>query len=427
MKKSADGCVRCGAHFTAFSKNTKHAVQISNVKYEGRFFIMKKRLFALVAAMCLMLSASACSTAKTEPAKDTASNTSIAVASDETSVKTADAEPEKAAPKLEYWTDDSAVAKSVKDYVAAVTDESSDKYVAPEDRIAVFDSDGTLFGELFPTYIDQCLMIERVAHDDTYNAPAEDKEYVTALEKALLSGEEAPKAPRSSGLILADAFKGFTVEEMREYFHKFLQKPAAGFDGMTYADGYYRPMVSMIQYLSENDFKVFIVSGAETNMLRELWKDIIGQWVPPYQIIGTQFSLTAPGQGDTAARDYTYQESDKVIYGGDMTFKNLKMGKVVSIVNFIGQKPIIAFGNSSGDLAMGEYTVQNGGKAYMLLCDDTERDYGKPDVAASFAEDCKKLGFETVSMKNDFATIYGDKAVKTSFVSADEPSALNAA
>ena len=76
---------------------------------------------------------------------------------------------------------------------------------------------------------------------------------------------------------------------------------------------------------------------------------------------------------------------------------------------------------------MGEYTVQNGGKAYMLLCDDTERDYGKPDVAASFAEDCKKLGFETVSMKNDFATIYGDKAVKTSFVSADEPSALNAA
>ena len=249
---------------------------------------MKKRLFALVAAMCLMLSASACSTAKTEPAKDTASNTSIAVASDETSVKTADAEPEKAAPKLEYWTDDSAVAKSVKDYVAAVTDESSDKYVAPEDRIAVFDSDGTLFGELFPTYIDQCLMIERVAHDDTYNAPAEDKEYVTALEKALLSGEEAPKAPRSSGLILADAFKGFTVEEMREYFHKFLQKPAAGFDGMTYADGYYRPMVSMIQYLSENDFKVLVVSGAETNMLRELWKDIIGQWVPPYQIIGTQ-------------------------------------------------------------------------------------------------------------------------------------------
>ena len=199
MKKSADGCIRCGAHFTAFSKNTKHAVQISNVKYEGRFFIMKKRLFALVAAMCLMLSASACSTAKTEPAKDTASDTSIAVASDETSVKTSDAEPEKAAPKLEYWTDDSAVAKSVKDYVAAVTDESSDKYVAPEDRIAVFDSDGTLFGELFPTYIDQCLMIERVAHDDTYNAPAEDKEYVTALEKALLSGEKAPKAPRSLG------------------------------------------------------------------------------------------------------------------------------------------------------------------------------------------------------------------------------------
>ena len=106
---------------------------------------------------------------------------------------------------------------------------------------------------------------------------------------------------------------------------------------------------------------------------------------------------------------------------GDMIFKNLKMGKVISIVNEIGIPPILAFGNSSGDFAMGQYAVQNGGRAYMLLCDDTQRDYGDLEVAASFAEKCAALGFETVSMRDEFETIYGDGVVKT------ETAALQAA
>ena len=84
------------------------------------------------------------------------------------------------------------------------------------------------------------------------------------------------------------------------------------------------------------------------------------------------------------------------------------MNKVVTIVNNIGKAPVLVFGNSSGDLAMGEYCVQHGGKAFMLLCDDTERDYGKPEVAEEFKEDCKKRGFGTVSMRDEFETIYGE-------------------
>ena len=82
------------------------------------------------------------------------------------------------------------------------------------------------------------------------------------------------------------------------------------------------------------------------------------------------------------------------------------MNKVVSIVNEIGAAPLLVFGNSSGDVSRAQYAVQHGGRAYMLLCDDTERDFGDPEEAASFAETCRELGFETVSMRDEFETIY---------------------
>ena len=75
--------------------------------------------------------------------------------------------------------------------------------------------------------------------------------------------------------------------------------------------------------------------------------------------------------------------------------------------------PILVFGNSSGDLAMAEYCIQHGGKAWMLLCDDVERDYGDPETAAAFAADCLERGIETISMRDEFATIYGEDVVMT--------------
>ena len=147
-------------------------------------------------------------------------------------------------------------------------------------------------------------------------------------------------------------------------------------------------------------------------MVRELTRGVLDPWIPSYRVIGSAFSLKATGQGDKKGRSYTYAPDDQVLMEGNLVDKNQRSNKVFNIVNQIGKAPILVFGNSSGDLAMGQYAVQNGGKAYMLLCDDTGRDYGNPEVAESFAQDCANLGFETVSMKNDFATIYGDEAVK---------------
>ena len=98
---------------------------------------------------------------------------------------------------------------------------------------------------------------------------------------------------------------------------------------------------------------------------------------------------------------------------GNLTQKNQQMNKVITIVNEIGEAPLLVFGNSSGDVAMAQYAVQHGGRAYMLLCDDTEREYGNLETAASFAETCRELGFETVSMHDEFQTIYKESAEKT--------------
>ena len=368
---------------------------------------MKKKIIAFIMASVLAFSATACGNTESGEGKTSTENSSVSVVSNDSHQQSVQADDKTTA--LEYWTEDSPAMKSIINFVSEVTDEKSDKFVPAEKRTAVFDSDGTLYGELFPTYVDQCLMIHRLVHDDTYKGNEEDTAYCKALEEYLLNGGEKPKAPRSSGDIIADAFKGFTVEEYREYVRKFMSEPVAGFENMTYADGYYTPMVSLVKYLTENGFKVYINSGAEVNMLRELSSDVLGEYIPSYQVIGTRFGITAENRSDDVkARDYTPSADEKIIFDGTVKFKNLKLNKVVSIINDIGISPLLAFGNSSGDLAMGQYVMQHGGKAFMLLCDDTDRDHGDTEVAASFKEDCDKMGIETVSMKNEFATIYGD-------------------
>ena len=313
---------------------------------------------------------------------------------------------------IPYWTEGSAVADSIVAYVKSVTDESSDSYVAPADRIAIFDFDGTLYGERYPTYFDTCLFIHRALHDETFTAPEDIREYAKAMEEALYNHLPEPDSDKSTAQCAAECFKGMTQEEYREYVKTFMASPAFGFEGMTYAEGFYKPMTEVVKYLAENDFTIFISSGSERAMVRELIKGSLDEWIPADRVIGSTFSLIASGQGSKAGRKYTITADDQILMEGNLVTKNQNTNKVFSIIDEIGKCPILVFGNSSGDLAMAQYVLQHGGKGYMLLCDDTERDYGDLAVAEKFAASCEKMGLETVSMKNDFATIYGDNAVK---------------
>ena len=123
-------------------------------------------------------------------------------------------------------------------------------------------------------------------------------------------------------------------------------------------------------------------------------------WIPPYRVIGSTFSLAATNQGDKQGRSYTYSQEDEVLMEGNLVVKNQKANKVFSIVDEIGAPPVLVFGNSSGDLAMAEYCIQHSGKAY-----------GDQETAAAFAADCLNRGIETISMRDEFATIYGEDVV----------------
>ncbi len=309
---------------------------------------------------------------------------------------------------IPLWRDGTPVLDSILAYVEAVSDEQSPDFVPKEQRSVVFDSDGTLYGERFPTYLDTWLLLHRLLHDASYEAVPSDRAWAEEAEAALLRHEAEPDSPRSGGQMAAEAFQGFTVEQYRAYARQLLETKVEGFEGMVYGDGFFRPMEELVRYLYAHDFTIFIVSGAERNLLRELITGHLDAWVPPYCVIGSTFSLAATGQGEKAARSYNMTGEDEVLLEGNLVSKTQKFNKVVSIVNEIGAVPILAFGNTSGDFSMGTYVLQHGGRAYMLLCDDVERDYGDLEVAEKFRKECEKLGFETISMRDCFETIYGE-------------------
>ena len=320
------------------------------------------------------------------------------------------AEPAEIIP---FWSEDSPTMQQILSLVSSMTEETSDAYLPEEDRIAVFDFDGTLFGERFPTYFDNCLFLHRVLDDETFQAPADIKEYAQELRTALENGTEEPESPRSTAQMAAECFAGMTVEEYRAYVRDFMAIPAWGFENMTYGQGYFKPMTALVEYLAGRGFKIFVSSGSERAMVRELMSGTLDKWIPSERVIGSTFSLTATGQGDTSGRSYSFTPDDEVLMEGNLVTKNQKANKVFSIVDEIGKAPVLVFGNSSGDLSMAEYCLQHGGSAFMLLCDDLERDYGDLKTADKFKKTCQESGFHTVSMKEEFTSIYGDEVKKT--------------
>ena len=320
------------------------------------------------------------------------------------------AEPAEIIP---FWSEDSPTVQQILSLVSSMTEETSDAYLPEEDRIAVFDFDGTLFGERFPTYFDNCLFLHRVLDDETFQAPADIKEYAQELRTALENGTEEPESPRSTAQMAAECFAGMTVEEYRAYVRAFMAIPAWGFENMTYGQGYFKPMTALVEYLAGRGFKIFVSSGSERAMVRELMSGTLDKWIPSERVIGSTFSLTATGQGDTSGRSYSFTPDDQVLMEGNLVTKNQKANKVFSIVDEIGKAPVLVFGNSSGDLSMAEYCLQHGGSAFMLLCDDLERDYGDLKTADKFKKTCQESGFHTVSMKEEFTSIYGDEVKKT--------------
>ena len=314
---------------------------------------------------------------------------------------------------LDGWREDSEALAALTAFVDSSVDEASEGYIPPEDRIAVFDMDGTLMGERFPTYFSDWLCVWRALDDDTYAAPEDMREKAEGWRDEVLAGEEMLESERREAMRL---FEGLSVEEFKDVVRRFKEVPAWGFSGMTYGESFFRPMVSVVRYLHERGYTVYICSGTWRDALRAMSEGTLDEWIPVERVIGTDILLVAANQGGEDGVDHTMVSGEQVLVGDHYLTKNLKANKVYSIAHEIGRRPVLAFGNSGGDISMGAYTLDNPdyeGQAFMLLCDDTERDYGDTDVADAFAAKCEAAGFHTVSMRDDWTTIYGEGVQKT--------------
>ena len=317
---------------------------------------------------------------------------------------------------LSLWTDDARAKTALTAYMAAITDPSSDDYIPVEDRIAVFDLDGTLFCETDPNYFDYTLLKYRVLDDPDYKDRASDFEIEVAnkIKTQNETGESFPGLEVDHGKAVASAFAGMTVGEFNDYIQEFKKKPMPSYEGMTRGEGWYLPMLEIVEYLKDNDFTVYIVSGTDRLIVRGIVYDSPLD-LPNRQIIGSDETIVSSNQGDTDGLNYVFTEGDELILGGDFLIKNLKMNKVSVIMQEIGQQPVLSFGNSTGDSSMAEYVTSGNpyrSLAFMLCCDDTVRENGSESKAQKMFELCEEFDWVPISMKNDWTTIYGDGVTK---------------
>lgn len=313
------------------------------------------------------------------------------------------------AGRLSLWKEDAPSRAELVSYVKRVTDKSSKDYIPPKDRLVVTDMDGTLFCETDPTYFDFKLLMYRVLEDKDYKERATEQERIVVhkIQDFIDTGVLADGLELDAGQAIASSFAGMTVPDFNQYVKKFGERPAPGYNGMKAGEAFYKPMLQVLGYLEEHDFSVYICSGTDRLVIREIASEVD---ITPNRVIGTDERLVARDQGDTRDADYYFDDNDELVLGGQMVNKNLQMSKVAMIAKEIGQQPVLCFGNSSGDISMAKYVTVNNPHpthVFMLCCDDTVRENGNLKKAEKMLALCKENGWVPVSMKNDWETIYG--------------------
>ena len=309
------------------------------------------------------------------------------------------------------WNPDAPALNSLTEYLSAVTDEASPDFIPVKDRIAVFDLDGTLMCETDPFCFEYMVFA-----DYALSRADQMPEDVLAVAREILDAAGGPKPSDMSvrqATAAAVAYKGMTMEELAAVVEKFKASEAWGFNGMTRGESWYRPMLQLVDQLQAKDFTVYVVTATERNIVRQIIAGVLD--IPPSQVIGTEYGYTATNQGNAPDYDYTFQSDDRVVFDGRYYGENAKTSKVDAIVREIGRQPVLAFGNSGGDVAMAVYTISRNpyrSAAYMVVADDDVREWGDPADAAEKKASYEAKGIGTISMRNDFLEIYGDGVTK---------------
>ncbi|ASV38891.1 haloacid dehalogenase [Pseudomonas sp. NS1(2017)] len=306
--------------------------------------------------------------------------------------------PALAADPLPSWNE-GPNKKQIIEFVQAVTAVGSKDYVKPAERIAVFDNDGTLWTEQ-PAYFEVLFAFDEVKR----LAPQHPEWKITQPFQAVLDGDhKALAAAGMDGLlkIIGATHTGVSTEAFIDNAKQWLKQARHPKTGKPFDQMIYQPMLEMLDYLRSQQFKTYIVSGGDTAFMRAFAEEVYG--VPPEQVIGSNFVTQ-------------FQLKDgkpHVLRTAKLAHNDDGPGKPESIDAIIGRRPILAFGNSDGDLQMLQWTAAGPGKRLMGLVHhtDAQREWaydrnsqvGRLDKALDLA---KQQNWTVVDMAIDWGRIY---------------------
>ncbi len=306
--------------------------------------------------------------------------------------------PALAADPLPSWNEGTSKQQII-DFVQAVTVEGSTDYVKPAERIAVFDNDGTLWTEQ-PAYFEVLFAFDEVKR----LAPQHPEWKTTQPFQAVLEGDhQALAATGMQGLlkIIGATHTGISTEAFIDNAKNWLSKARYPKTNRPYDQMIYQPMLEMLDYLRSQQFKTYIVSGGDTAFMRAFAEVVYG--VPPEQVIGSNF-----------VTQYQFKDgAPQILRTAKLAHNDDGPGKPESIDAVIGRRPILAFGNSDGDLQMLQWTAAGSGKRLMGLVHhtdakrewayDRESQVGRLDKALDLA---KANGWTVVDMAREWRRIY---------------------
>lgn len=300
--------------------------------------------------------------------------------------------------QLPSWNEGSS-KQAITEFVAAVTREGSPDFVPPDQRIAVFDNDGTLWSEQ-PLYFQLFFAIDRIKELAPQNPEWQAEEPFASLlqgdvEQALAGGEEAIFE------IVMASHAGMTTEEFEKVITEWIARAIHPKTGKLFSQMVYQPMLELLDFLRANQFKTYIVSGGGIAFMRPWVEEVYG--IPAEQVIGssvkTKFEI----------RD----GKPEILRLPEINFIDDKAGKPVGINLHIGKRPIAAFGNSDGDLQMLQWTTGGDGPSFALYVHHTdaarEWAYDRNSHIGQFdkgLDEALKQGWTVVDMAKDWKVIY---------------------
>lgn len=302
---------------------------------------------------------------------------------------------------LASWSD-GTTKNTILSFVSDTTKEDSKDYVKPEERIAVFDNDGTLWAEQ-PMYFQVQFALDQVKNLAPEHPEWKDQQPF----KAVLEDDQktlAASGTKGLGEILAATHSGMTTEAYTKSVAEWLKTAQHPRFHRPYNEMVYQPMLELLSYLRENGYKTYIVSGGGIEFMRVFAQNVYG--IPPEQVIGSSGATSFSKNPDEDSKP-------ELVKQAKIEFLNDGVGKPESINRVIGRRPVIAFGNSDGDQQMLEWVAARKGASLAALIHhtDAKREWaydrnsrvGKLDKALSEA---MLKHWLIVNMKNDWKVVF---------------------